>query len=233
MGAPEIDFYRAEDGRVLEIVVGRPLSDMSVEAALQASHAAMICIWCFEDKPPSREDVFQTAIGGTFRIERVCKNCKNFGHGVDHLLTDRPLIVMMRERFGVAGKRGHIPKLLREGTMEVADGHGGIRDVKVHKTAAETGALYPQIIPKIEARDSRRIASRYHSHNRIDGAWRLRLPPIRHPYTDQVPHPLRMLASVRGARLTQRGTGRPQSPAKPSEPSEPPEPQRGRSVAIP
>ena len=82
----------------------------------------MICIWCFEDKPPSKEDVFQTAIGGTFRIERVCKDCSDkFGHGIDHLLTDHPLIVMMRERFGVAGKRGRIPKLLREGGVSDSD----------------------------------------------------------------------------------------------------------------
>jgi len=112
---------------------------------------AATCIFCFEAKRMNREDVFPTSIGGRFWIDRVCMDCNSrMGAEVDCLLTDHPLALMMRQRYGITGKSGKIPPVLREGTMEVADGEGGTREVKVHmKSDPATGSLVPSIIPSI------------------------------------------------------------------------------------
>ncbi len=67
----------------------------------------MRCIFCLEERAPSDEHVFPEAIGGTLKIDRVCKSCNGrLGSDVDVLLTDHGLILMKRDMLGMQDSNG-------------------------------------------------------------------------------------------------------------------------------
>jgi hypothetical protein len=77
----------------------------------------MRCIWCLDERPPGNEHVFQLAIGGTLRLDRVCDtgppgvspcNAK-LGNIADAPLVDHELILMRRSELGLAGNSGKVP----------------------------------------------------------------------------------------------------------------------------
>ncbi len=110
----------------------------------------MQCIFCFTDAPGTNEHVFQEAIGGSFSIRRVCKRCNDrLGSDVDPLLTDHPMALMHRHMFGLKGKSGTIPPLLRKGTINV-ESRFGERMVEAQNIVdPRTGVFRAQLIPKI------------------------------------------------------------------------------------
>jgi hypothetical protein len=64
----------------------------------------MLCIFCSEERPPSREHVFPLAIGGTITTSRVCEACNStLGSRVDAALNDFLPIRTRRAQLGLAG----------------------------------------------------------------------------------------------------------------------------------
>ncbi len=64
----------------------------------------MRCIFCCEDRAPSLEHVFPSAIGGTLTTDRVCARCNSdLGSRVDAALCDFLPVRSRRGKLGLAG----------------------------------------------------------------------------------------------------------------------------------
>ena len=82
----------------------------------------MRCIFCLEERAPSREHVFPESIGGTFVIDRVCKTCnERLGAKVDCKLSDHLACLVVREQLGMIDGVGRPvrswPRFFREGVL--------------------------------------------------------------------------------------------------------------------
>ena len=81
----------------------------------------MACIFCQETKNKrdfSKEHVFPEAIGGSYLIFTVCRDCNSLlGHSVDPLLTEHPFIQFERHILRISGKSGKIPFPLKNGVL--------------------------------------------------------------------------------------------------------------------
>jgi len=77
------------------------------------------CIFCLEEKPLSdftEEHVFPYAIGGSFVIHDVCKDCNSYlGTAIDAKLTDHIFVQFPRHLLRIAGKDGRIPNPIGKG----------------------------------------------------------------------------------------------------------------------
>ena len=115
---------------------------------------AMRCMFCLNERPPGNEHVFQRAIGGTLRTDRVCdeapvgtRSCNSqLGSVADAPLTDHPFIAKHRERLGLAGYSGKIPNaaqsLLGKGGVLATDPTQKMQLVKNRAT----GQLDPKML---------------------------------------------------------------------------------------
>lgn len=91
----------------------------------------MRCIFCREDRAPSLEHVFPSAIGGTLTTDRVCAGCNSdLGARVDAALCDFLPMRSRRAKLGLAGNSKTPPPwyeiFLGEATL-VGEGGGWIR----------------------------------------------------------------------------------------------------------
>jgi len=70
----------------------------------------MRCIICLAEKPPSPEHVIPRALGGSFVIHRVCRDCNNLlGAIADQGLIEHNAAVERRVALQIASNRGAIP----------------------------------------------------------------------------------------------------------------------------
>jgi hypothetical protein len=117
----------------------------------------MTCILCRNDFDPinrveSDEHVFPDAIGGRLVIRRLCKICNDYlGSKVDAPLIDYFPVAVRREKYGLAGKDGHIPN-----TFMMLASNGRLVDDPDQKIRLEvdsdTGIPRTRIIPRISRR---------------------------------------------------------------------------------
>lgn len=72
----------------------------------------MRCIFCSEERPPSREHIFPLAIGGTITTDRVCAGCNSIlGSRVDSALNNFLPVRTRRAELGLAGNSGEPPSI--------------------------------------------------------------------------------------------------------------------------
>lgn len=72
----------------------------------------MLCIFCINERPASREHVVPLAVGGTITTDRVCKHCNSMlGSRVDVALSDFFPIRTRRAQLGLKGNAGEAPYL--------------------------------------------------------------------------------------------------------------------------
>ena len=70
----------------------------------------MKCIFCFEEKQPSDEQVIPESIGGRLRIKEVCRECNsNLSRLVDGPFASCSLIQLARYNHSLGGKRDIVP----------------------------------------------------------------------------------------------------------------------------
>lgn len=108
----------------------------------------MRCIFCLEEKEPTNEHIFPSAIGGTLTIDRVCKQCNDWlGANIDVLLTDHDLILLERAKMGMRNRAGNVinpwKDVFRNGVM-ADDSEQRVRIVSDPKTGRPT----PKILYK-------------------------------------------------------------------------------------
>lgn len=104
----------------------------------------MRCIFCQNDRAPSDEHIFPSALGGALITRLVCKGCNNLlGSKVDVALTDHTLVRVKRAALGGAlGNRAiGIEDILGEGVLAAKP---DIR-IKVSRNP-KTGNLAPFVI---------------------------------------------------------------------------------------
>lgn len=105
------------------------------------------CIVCHQDNVPmSDEHVIPKAIGGCYHVFNVCDDCnsKRFGAYVDPLLTDHPLIQLIRWQKKLKGHNGSYPHPFSKPEGSSDGSKYGVSD----KSGVLEPFLYPQI--KIE-----------------------------------------------------------------------------------
>jgi hypothetical protein len=82
----------------------------------------MKCIICKEEKSRdkfSSEHVFPESIGGSFKINSVCKDCNSkLGEEVDSKLGNHLFVKMIRYELGLAGKKGIMPLPFKHGKLK-------------------------------------------------------------------------------------------------------------------
>lgn len=72
----------------------------------------MQCIFCSEERPPSREHIFSLAIGGTITTDRVCAGCNSIlGSRVDSALNNFLPVRTRRAELGLSGNSGEPPSI--------------------------------------------------------------------------------------------------------------------------
>lgn len=72
----------------------------------------MRCIFCSEERPPSREHIFSLAVGGTITTDRVCAGCNSIlGSRVDSALNNFLPVRTRRAELGLAGNSGEPPSM--------------------------------------------------------------------------------------------------------------------------
>ncbi len=71
----------------------------------------MNCIICQLEKPPSPEHVIPKALGGSFVVHRICRECNNMlgAKNVDQGLIEHHASVERRVALGLAGNNGSVP----------------------------------------------------------------------------------------------------------------------------
>lgn len=106
------------------------------------------CMFCFSSDAMNKEHVFPQSIGGSFWFYQPCVACNSkLGSSVDSLLTDHPLVIMRRARFGIEGQKGAIPDLFTHGTLDRSSA-AGPDVVRVRKTIdSASGEWRASIIP--------------------------------------------------------------------------------------
>jgi hypothetical protein len=119
------------------------------------------CIICKEprsEKKLSDEHVFPEAIGGSLKLNRVCRDCNStLGTKVDAPLVNHHLVQFARQKLNLAGKTGNIPNpLLGDGVL-LAD-----RSQKVRVIQDSPDLPYRvELLPKVEVDDSEAGKLRY------------------------------------------------------------------------
>jgi HNH endonuclease len=72
----------------------------------------VLCIFCYEERLPSREHIFSLAIGGTITTDRVCAGCNSIlGSRVDSALNNFLPIRIRRAELELAGNSGEPPSI--------------------------------------------------------------------------------------------------------------------------
>jgi hypothetical protein len=108
----------------------------------------MRCAFCLREPPGvplSDEHVFPESMGGMFTVRFVCKGCNDtLGSDVDALLTEYPLIQMLRMGLHIPNKSGELPAALKDGEIV---GHPGVVASYVAKVPGEKGVVKPR--PKV------------------------------------------------------------------------------------
>lgn len=106
------------------------------------------CIFCKNNLTENRlsdEHVLPHAIGGCLVIKSVCKQCNDsLGHDCDVLLTESPLIRMIRLGLRIPNKNGEIVSPLKDGRLA---GHDGTIATYIQPTQNGKGSvsLRPQV----------------------------------------------------------------------------------------
>lgn len=108
----------------------------------------MRCAFCLREPPAvllTDEHVFPEALGAVFTVPFVCKTCNDtLGSDVDALLTEYPLMQMLRMGLHIPNKSGELPAALKDGEIV---GHPGIVASYVAKVPGEKGIVKPR--PKV------------------------------------------------------------------------------------
>lgn len=82
----------------------------------------MKCIFCKKEilrNQFSTEHVFPESIGGSFKINSVCKDCNSkLGEEVDSKLGNHLFVKMIRYELGLAGKKGIMPLPFKHGRLK-------------------------------------------------------------------------------------------------------------------
>lgn len=103
------------------------------------------CIICHQDNVPmSDEHVIPKAIGGCYHVFNVCGDCnsKRFGAYVDPLLTDHPLIQLIRWQKQLKGHNGNYPHPFSKPDASSDGSKYGVSD--------KAGVLEPYLYPQIK-----------------------------------------------------------------------------------
>jgi hypothetical protein len=96
----------------------------------------MLCIFCLQERQPSREDIFPVAIGGSMVTDRVCADCNSIlGTNADAPLCNHHSIMARRAELGLTGHSGKTPEpffhLLKQGKRTLVDDPS--RAVTIHQ----------------------------------------------------------------------------------------------------
>lgn len=109
------------------------------------------CIFCLEEKKPSKEHIFPDSLGGLLIINDVCKECNDeLGGKVDYHLVDHGLMQLARFTKGLKGKKGAIPNPL--GTGKSMDDPDMTLRYK-HKSNGTPESLY--VVPNVKNDDGK------------------------------------------------------------------------------
>ncbi len=106
----------------------------------------MTCIICRAEKAPSPEHVIPRALGGSFVIRRVCRECNNAlgAKNIDQGLIEHNASVERRVALQLAGNRGTVPDPIGDAiSHSIAT---GIPDVKV-RLSRESGGYRVTVKP--------------------------------------------------------------------------------------
>lgn len=111
----------------------------------------MKCIFCKEEKSDDQlsiEHVFPEALGGSYKIFSVCRDCNSeLGREVDSHLANHPLVRLVRCELGLAGKKGNIWPFKGELVGSPADKKGPIKVTLLYDKIG--GGLKGRVIPKL------------------------------------------------------------------------------------
>jgi HNH endonuclease len=78
----------------------------------------MRCIFCLREREPSDEHVFPEAIGGTLKIDRVCKCCNSrLGSKIDAPLVNSWPVQLYRQRLNISGGSKSLPNAFKDGVL--------------------------------------------------------------------------------------------------------------------
>lgn len=109
------------------------------------------CIFCLEEKKPSKEHIFPDSLGGLLIINDVCKECNDeLGGKVDYHLVDHGLMQLARFTKGLKGKKGTIPNPLGVG-KSIDDSDITLR--YKHKSDGTPESLY--VVQKVKNDDGK------------------------------------------------------------------------------
>lgn len=99
----------------------------------------MICIYCGEEKPPSKEHLLPRGLGGNLIGRFVCKQCnENLGE-IDHALVNSALVTMAR----VMNTPIDAFKVTHGGKVTITDADGKTREGRI--TNQYTPELHPEM----------------------------------------------------------------------------------------
>jgi hypothetical protein len=107
------------------------------------------CVICLTPSDSlTEEHIFPVAIGGSLAVPALCSRCNSeTGHAVDVLLTDDPLVMMIRSGLGIQSRDGLVPNPLHRGQIVgeeplrasvIVDEHGQQRVVAEYSEQAIT-----------------------------------------------------------------------------------------------
>jgi hypothetical protein len=144
---------------------------------MQSDDETVICIYCKQPKPPSREHLVSRALGGNLVGRRVCKDCNTGTGGIDEHLVDNFLVSMRRvantprEAFDVklGGEQLITDAAGLKIPVAVRNGHRPEVYPMLRFTPTPTGAQVRIHLSAPKKDASRLIAFiRHHSANRFD-----------------------------------------------------------------
>lgn len=120
----------------------------------------MRCIFCKEEKSKdqfSSEHVFPESIGGSYRINTVCKECNSLlGEKVDSQLADHPWVRWIRYQLDLSGKKKKISRFAGELVENPTYGQGPLKATVIYNKSLG-GSL------------GRIIATSFEADNRAEG----------------------------------------------------------------
>jgi hypothetical protein len=107
------------------------------------------CIFCLEEREPSKEDIFPLALGGGIITNRVCAKCNSLlGTEVDAALCNYPGIVAKRSELRLAGQSGRVP----DAFVHLLGAGGVLASDPTHKVSVrlnrKTGQPEIKLLPK-------------------------------------------------------------------------------------
>lgn len=114
---------------------------------LEVKMSTIQCIFCLEEKTPSKEHVFPDSLGGLLVIHDVCKECNDkLGGKVDYHLVDHGLMQLARLAKRLKGKKGTIPNPLSVG-KSIDDPDMTLRYKHTNDGIPKTLYVVPNVIP--------------------------------------------------------------------------------------